>query len=98
MKKRVFSIFLALVLCMALLPTAAFAEGGATEENAAAVVNGTDYYSSFDAAYAAAQYGDTIQLRNDVKGNNSGNSITVEEGRSLTIDLNGFNLDRYITV
>ena len=98
MKKRAFSTFLALVLCLTLLPTAAFAEGGATEENAAAVVNGTDYYSSFDAAYAAAQYGDTIQLRNDVKGNNSGNSITVEEGRSLTIDLNGFNLDRYITV
>lgn len=98
MKKRAFSTFLALVLCLTLLPTAAFAEGGATEENAAAVVNGTDYYSSFDAAYAAAQDGDTIQLRNDVKGNNSGNSITVEEGRSLTIDLNGFNLDRYITV
>ena len=54
MKKRAFSTFLALVLCLTLLPTAAFAEGGATEENAAAVVNGTDYYSSFDAAYAAA--------------------------------------------
>ena len=98
MKKRVFSIFLALVLCMALLPTAAFAEGGATEENAAAVVNGTDYYSSFDEAYAAVRSGDTIQLRNDVNGNNNGNSITVEEGRSLTIDLNGCELYRYITV
>lgn len=99
MKKRVFSIFLALVLCMALLPTAAFAEGGATEENAAAVVNGTDYYSSFDAAYDAAKDGDTIRLLQDTDSTrNYANVIRVDDGKSLTLDLNGHRVYRTIEV
>ena len=73
--------------------------GDATEENAAAVINDTDYYSSFDAAYAAAKNGDTIQLRQDTnKQSTDDNRITVAKDQSLTIDLNGHELYRYITV
>ena len=49
MKKRVLSLFLALTLCLTLLPTAAFAEGktggedGGTNNNAVAKVGDTEY-------------------------------------------------------
>ena len=99
MKKRAFSKFLALVLCLTLLPTAAFAEGGATAENAAAVLNGTDYYSSFDAAYDAAKDGDTIRLLQDTDSTrNYANVIRVDDGKSLTLDLNGHRVYRTIEV
>ena len=87
------------IVPLALEDETASGTGDATEENAAAVVNGTDYYSSFDAACAAAKDGDTIQLRQNTDNQSTdANRITVAKGQSLTIDLNGRELYRYITV
>ena len=75
------------------------AEENATAENAAAVVNDTNYYNSFDEAYAAARSGDTIRLLKDTdKNSTDANRIAVAQDQSLTIDLNSYDLYRNITV
>ena len=87
MKKRLLSAFMALALCLTLVPTAALAEG--TAENVAEVTIGsaTTQYDDIDAAFAAAQQAGsaTVKLLADVT---TTTQIVVDSG-TFTIDLNG---------
>ena len=79
MKKRVLSMFMALALCLTLLPTAAWA--AETEGGAAQI--GDTVYSTLPEAVNAAQDGDTIKLLADYE-----DGLTVT--KSVTLDLNGY--------
>ena len=79
MKKRFLSCFMALALCLTLLPASAWAEG---EESGAAQI-GEKTYSTLPDALNAAQDGDTIKLLADLTA--GGLTIT----KSVTLDLNG---------
>ena len=87
MKKRLLSAFMALALCLTLVPTAALAEG--TAENVAEVTIGsaTTQYDDIDAAFAAAQQAGsaTVKLLANVT---TTSEIKVVSG-TFTIDLNG---------
>ncbi len=82
MKKRVFSLILALIFSIGLLPAAALAEGGAAQI-------GEKTYSTLPEAVNAAQNGDTIKLLADsaVEG------LTIT--KSVTLDLNGHEMDYF---
>ncbi len=92
MKKRVLSLFMALMLCLTLLPTAALAE----ETNVAEVtINGTTtQYTDIEAAFTAAQgaASATVKLLTDVtipkddRDYSYGIKLT---GGNITLDLNG---------
>ena len=87
MKKRVLSAFMALALCLTLLPTAALAdEGGETAETPITV--GTGKYATLGAAFDAASNGDTVRLNANV-------TLTGHvrlKNKSVTLDLNGYVL------
>ena len=94
MKKRVLSAFMALALCLTLLPTAAWA--AETEGGAAQI--GDTVYSTLPDAVNAAKDGDTIKLLADYKTaegadeeGESGLTIT----KSVTLDLNGHGMDDF---
>ena len=99
MKKRVLSMFMALALCLTLLPTAAFAEGAEIAESRAAQVTtagGTEQvYGSFNDAWSAAieSKGSTLKLLSDVELSKEvgQNGLPVSEG-SFTLDLNNKTL------
>ena len=57
-----------------------------TKETVATITRGenTYWYESLDAAFAAAQNGDTVTLLADVT-----ESVTIAEGKTVTLDLNG---------
>ena len=87
MKKRLLSAFMALALCLTLLPTAALAdEGGETAETPITV--GTGKYATLGAAFDAASNGDTVRLNANV-------TLTGHvrlKNKSVTLDLNGYVL------
>ena len=93
MKKRVLSMFMALTLCLTLLPTAALAE----ETNVAEVTisGGTPtHYTDIEKAFAAAQgaVSATVKLLKNVtlsKEHDYGIQLT---GGNITLDLNGYVL------
>ena len=94
MKKRVLSMFMALALCLTLLPTAALAEE--TAENVAEVTIGstTTQYTGIVDAFTAAQGAEsaTVKLLKDVTipTNADGHSFGIElTGGNITLDLNG---------
>ena len=105
MKKRVLSMFMALALCLTLLPAPVWAEE--TENNIAAqantanvaevTINGsTTPYADIDAAFAAAQQADsaTVKLLADVTIRHEDYSgIKLEKG-NITLDLNGKTLSK----
>lgn len=99
MKKRVLSMFMALALCLTLLPTAAFAEGAEIAESRAAQVTtagGTEQvYGSFNDAWSAAieSKGSTLKLLSDVELSKEVGQygLPVSEG-SFTLDLNNKTL------
>ena len=105
MKKRILSAFMALALCLTLLPAPAWAEE--TENNVAAqantanvaevTVNGnTTPYTDIDAAFAAAQEADsaTVKLLTDVTISKEYNyGIQLKSG-NITLDLNGKTLSK----
>ena len=99
MKKRVLSMFMALALCLTLLPTAAFAEGAEIAESGAAQVTtagGTEQvYGSFNDAWSAAieSEGSTLKLLSDVELSKEvgEDGLPVSEG-SFTLDLNNKTL------
>ena len=59
-----------------------------TGANRVEIVGGSSYYDLAD-AFAAATDGQTIRLTNHVSVSNQ---IVLSDGRSLTLDLNGFNI------
>ena len=91
MKKRLLSAFMALALCLTLLPTAALAEE--TAGNVAEVTAGstTTQHTDIEAAFTAAQAAEsaTVKLLADVT---TTSEIEVDSG-TFTIDLNGKKLD-----
>ena len=99
MKKRVLSMFMALALCLTLLPAPAWAaEADAPEGGAAQVTTaeGTErVYGSFNDAWSAAieSKGSTLKLLSDVELSNEvgENGLSVSEG-SFTLDLNNKTL------
>ena len=99
MKKRVLSMFMALALCLTLLPAPAWAaEADAPEGDAAQVTTaeGTEQvYGSFKDAWSAAieSEGSTLKLLSDVELSNEvgEKGLSVSEG-SFTLDLNNKTL------
>lgn len=99
MKKRVFSLILALIFSIGLLPASAWAEGSeSTESGAAQVTTAGDteqVYGSFNDAWSAAikSEGSTLKLLSDVELSNEvgENGLSVSEG-SFTLDLNNKTL------
>lgn len=94
MKKRLLSAFMALALCLTLLPAPARAEG--TEGGAAQI--GNTVYSTLPEAVNAAQDGDTIKLLADYKtaegaGGEEESGLTIT--KSVTLDLNGHGMDDF---
>ena len=98
MKKRVLSLFMALMLCLTLLPTAALAEE--TGENVAevTVADGTvTKYAGIVDAFTAAQGAKsaTVKLLKDVTipTNADGHSFGIQlTGGNITLDLIGYVL------
>ena len=99
MKKRVLSMFMALALCLTLLPAPAWAaEADAPEGGAAQVTTagGTEQvYGSFNEAWSAAieSEGSTLKLLSDVELSKEvgEDGLPVSEG-SFTLDLNNKTL------
>ena len=99
MKKRLLSAFMALALCLTLLPAAAFAEGAEIAESGAAQVTTAEgaerVYGSFNEAWSAAikSKGSTLKLLSDVELSEEvgENGLSVSEG-SFTLDLNNKTL------
>ena len=93
MKKRVLSMFMALALCLTLLPAPAWAEE--TEGGAAQI--GDTVYSTLPEAVNAAQDGDTIKLLADYKtakgASEEEDGLTIT--KSVTLDLNGYGMDDF---
>lgn len=92
MNKRVLSMFMALALCLTLLPTPAWAAEADAPEGGAAQI-GETVYPTLPEAVNAAQDGDTIKLLSDVELSNEvgENGLSVSEG-SFTLDLNNKTL------
>ena len=98
MKKRLLSAFMALVLCLTLLPTAALAEETA-ETKVAEVTAGstTAQYTNIVDAFAAAQGEEsaTVKLLKNVTipKNTDGYSYGIQlTGGNITLDLNGHTI------
>ena len=83
MKKRVLSLFLALMLCLTLLPTAAFAEG----ETGSFTVDGEPYEETF--ADALAESPAEIVLYKNVTISEDEDGTVYSE---LTINMNGHSI------
>lgn len=97
MKKRLLSAFMALALCLTLLPAPAWAaEADAPEGDAAQI--GDTVYSTLPDAVNAAKDGDTIKLLADYKtvksaGEEEDDGLTIT--KSVTLDLNGYKMDDF---
>ena len=92
MKKRVLSMFMALALCLTLLPAPAWAAEADAPEGGAAQIGNT-VYPTLPEAVNAAQDGDTIKLLSDVElpEEVGEDGLPVSEG-SFTLDLNNKTL------
>lgn len=51
-------------------------------------------WPGLQAALSGAESGDTIKLQNNVSAGESDTALTLSTGKSVTLDLNGFTLDR----
>ncbi|MEQ2847935.1 S-layer homology domain-containing protein, partial [Agathobaculum butyriciproducens] len=97
MKKRVLSMFMALALCLTLLPAPAWAAEADAPEGGAAQI-GETVYPTLPDAVNAAQDGDTIKLLADYKpaegsGGEEASGLTIT--KSVTLNLNGYEMDDF---
>ena len=94
MKKQILSMMLALVLCIGLLPTAAFAEESTALTEAGTVAEGT-YYLEGDLNGDLEITGNvTLDLRgHDIIGSGTGQVILVRWNGNLTLK-DGFQSQR----
>lgn len=81
--KKIISIALALLMVAVMLPVMAMAEG----TNVAKI--GTTEYATLEAAFAAVQNNETIEVMKDC----SGNGIVVQSGKNFTVDFNNCTYD-----
>ncbi|MCQ2478363.1 MAG: right-handed parallel beta-helix repeat-containing protein [Clostridia bacterium] len=84
MKKKILAILLAAIMVAMLLPMAAFAEAGSI----------TTWKALQDAITKVGTTETTIQLTCDITALETDSSLTIGEGQKITIDLNGFVLNR----
>ena len=95
MKKRLLSAFMALVLCLTLLPTAALAEETAENVAEVTVADGTvTKYADIEKAFTAAQGAERAAVKLletvTIPKNKSGNSYGIQlKSGNITLDLNG---------
>ena len=97
MKKRLLSAFMALALCLTLLPAPAWAAEADAPVGGAAQI-GETVYSTLPEAVNAAQDGDTIKLLADYEtaegsGGEEESGLTIT--KSVTLDLNGHGMDYF---
>ena len=97
MKKRILSAFMALALCLTLLPASAWAAEADAPVGEAAQIGNT-VYSTLPEAVNAAQDGDTIKLLADYEtaegsGGEEESGLTIT--KSVTLDLNGYGMDDF---
>ena len=97
MKKRLLSAFMALTLCLTLLPASAWAAEADAPVGGAAQI-GETVYSTLPEAVNAAQDGDTIKLLADYEtaegsGGEEESGLTIT--KSVTLDLNGHGMDDF---
>lgn len=97
MKKRVLSMFMALALCLTLLPAPAWAAEADAPVGGAAQI-GETVYSTLPEAVNAAQDGDTIKLLADYEtaegsGGEEESGLTIT--KSVTLNLNGYEMDDF---
>ena len=97
MKKRILSAFMALALCLTLLPASAWAAEADAPVGEAAQIGNT-VYSTLPEAVNAAQDGDTIKLLADYEtaegsGGEEESGLTIR--KSVTLDLNGYGMDDF---
>ena len=92
MKKRVLSMFMALALCLTLLPTAALAEGAAENVAEVTISDGTTtQHTDIEAAFTAAQAAESASvklLKNVTLSKEYNYGIQLKSG-NITLDLNG---------
>ena len=97
MKKRLLSAFMALALCLTLLPAPAWAAETDAPEGGAAQIGDT-VYSTLPDAVNAAKDGDTIKLLADYEtvksaGEAEDDGLTIT--KSVTLNLNGHGMDYF---
>ena len=97
MKKRLLSAFMALALCLTLLPAPAWAAEADAPVGGAAQIGDT-VYSTLPEAVNVAQDGDTIKLLADYEtaegsGEEEESGLTIT--KSVTLDLNGYGMDDF---
>ncbi len=83
MKKKALALILALLLCVGLLPAAAFA---ATTE-----------VGTWQELNAALQSSGEVKLKQNIKAGSGDSYLSVRTGKTVTLDLNGFTIDRGLT-
>ena len=94
-KHKLLAVFLAIVLTLSLLPTAALAAVLSSETGAVASVTDQDnttyyYYDDLKEAVNAAATGSTVKLLGDVDYSSAGTCLDVS--KELTLDLNGHSI------
>ena len=90
-------MFMALALCLTLLPAPAWAAEADAPEGGAAQI-GETVYSTLPEAVNAAQDGDTIKLLADYKtaeGAGEEEDVGLTITKSVTLDLNGYGMDDF---
>ena len=95
MKKRVLSMFMALALCLTLLPAPAWAVEADAPEGGAAQIRDT-VYPTLPEAVENAKDGDTIKLLADYAGGEGESGLTIT--KSVTLNLNGHEMDYFRVV
>lgn len=97
MRRKALSLFLALAMCLTMLPAPAWAAEADAPDGGAAQI-GETVYSTLPEAVNAAQDGDTIKLLADYKtaegaGEEENDGLTIT--KSVTLDLNGHGMDYF---
>ena len=82
--------FLSLMLALTMLLCAAFALTVTTNANGTAALIGETPFDTLEAAFAAAENGDTVVLQADLKVDTK--TITIADGTTVTLDMNGHKI------
>ena len=81
---------LSLILALTMLLCAAFALTVTTNANGTAALIGETPFDTLEAAFAAAENGDTVVLQADLKVDTK--TITIADGTTVTLDMNGHKI------
>ncbi len=99
MRKRFFSLLLALCMMLSLLPSVAMAEGEVTLYVSSSAANDSAVraegaeYKTVKGAYTKAQSGDTIKLKSDITTPSSEARAFTTANKSIIFDFNGYTMN-----